>query len=187
MSGGGLVVEGPLAPADAAVVLSTGKEYYPRLAEAAQLYKDGLVHRVVINGNRKTGALRRLESVGFQRCCPWYEDTLRILAVCHVPREKVIAVDIQDAYDTVSEATALGEVLADREINRIIITTSKSHTRRALYIWRHLFPDRFHLQAAPAREDPFDPNGWWRDGRQIRWVLAEYGAWVYGWLKLRRM
>ena len=30
--------------------------------------------------------------------------------------------------------------------------------------------------------NPYDAKGWWRDGRQIRWVLAEYGAWIYyGW------
>jgi uncharacterized SAM-binding protein YcdF (DUF218 family) len=161
-------------------------EYYPRLAEAARLYRDGLVGQVVINGNRKTDALRNLEHTGFRRCCPWDEEVMRILAIYSVPRDKVVSVEIQDAYDTVSEALALGETLTKRGISGIIITTSKSHTRRALYIWRRLFDDRFELQVAPAREDPFDPAGWWRDGRQIRWVLAEYGAWMYGWLKLNR-
>jgi hypothetical protein len=30
-----------------------------------------------------------------------------------------------------------------------------------------------------ARDDPFYVDGWWRSGRQIRQVLAEYGAWLY--------
>ncbi len=32
-----------------------------------------------------------------------------------------------------------------------------------------------------AQTDPYDPDHWWKDGRQIRWVLAEYGGWVYYW------
>ena len=183
--GRALVVDKPLVPADAAVVLSTGMEYYPRLAEAGRLYRDGLVTRVVINGNRKTDALRRLEANGFEYCCPWFEETLRILAIHGVPREQVTAVSAEDVYDTVTEARTVGEHLAGMGIERLIITTSKSHTRRALYIWKRVFPDRFSLQAAAAREDPFDPSGWWRRGRQIRLVMAEYGAWPYGWWKLR--
>jgi len=31
--------------------------------------------------------------------------------------------------------------------------------------------------------DPYDPGSWWRNGRQIRWVMAEYGAWIYYWWK----
>ena len=172
-----LVVDDPLAPVDAAVVLSTGVEYYPRLTEAARLYKNGLVRRVVINGNRKTEALRHLEDAGFTPCCPWYEESLRILAICGVPRDRVVMVDAPEAYDTVSEAAVVGAALADLNITRAIITTSKFHTRRALYTWRRLYDERLLLQAAAAGDDPFDPTGWWHEGRQIRWVLAEYGAW----------
>jgi hypothetical protein len=27
--------------------------------------------------------------------------------------------------------------------------------------------------------DIYNPHGWWREAKQIRWVLAEYGAWIY--------
>jgi hypothetical protein len=30
-----------------------------------------------------------------------------------------------------------------------------------------------------AKTDPYDPGGWWKDGRQIRWLMTEYGAWIY--------
>ena len=73
----------------------------------------------------------------------------------------------------------MGNELLRRAISRLIITTSKFHTRRARYIWQKSFPGRFHIRAVPARDDPYAPDGWWREGRQIRWVLAEYGAWIY--------
>jgi len=53
------------------VVLTTGVEYYPRLIEAARLYKDGFTDKVVINGNRKTDVLRKLEAEGFRPYCQW--------------------------------------------------------------------------------------------------------------------
>lgn len=34
---------------DAAIILNTGVEYYPRLVEAASTYKKGLVKKIVIN------------------------------------------------------------------------------------------------------------------------------------------
>jgi len=102
----------------------------------------------------------------------------------------VIIINAESAYDTVSEAKLVGEVLSEAGITSIILTTSKYHTRRARYIWKKLFPDRFTIRAVAARNDPFSPEAWWKEGRQVRWVLAEYGAWIYyfwktGWSKVR--
>ncbi len=177
--GGFLVVEDKPERCEAVVVLSTGIDYYPRLMEAAALFREGYTERVVINGNRKTEALRALEKMGFVPCCPWYENSLRILALLGVPEEKVVAISAEEAYDTVTEAESAGRQLLQQGISRLIITTSKFHTRRARYIWQQSFPGRFHILAIPARDDPYAPDGWWREGRQIRWVLAEYGAWIY--------
>ena len=190
MVGEFLVQSDEPARSDAVVVLSTGIEYYPRLMEAAMLFQDGFAERVAINGNRKSEALRELERRGFQSCCLWYEDALRVLELLGVQKERVIIINAESAYDTVSEAKLVGEVLSEAGITSIILTTSKYHTRRARYIWKKLFPDRFTIRAVAARNDPFSPEAWWKEGRQVRWVLAEYGAWIYyfwktGWSKVR--
>ena len=126
--------------------------------------------------------LRSLEARGFAPCCHWAEDAIRILGLFGVPRENVITVSAEDAFDTISEAEAVGPTLLEKGMRRILLTTSKSHTRRAGHIWRRLYGDRLSIRVVPARSDPYDPDGWWHDGRQGRWVLAEYGAWVYyGW------
>jgi len=171
------------APADAVVVLCSGVEYYPRLIEAADLFRKGLAPFIVINGNRKTDIVRQLEEKGFKRCCAWYDDALRVLALFGVPEEKVICVSAEDAYDTVSEAGAVGPVLINKGFSRIILTTSKYHTRRAYHIWNKMFGKDLSICPVSAKRDPYDPRGWWREGRQIRWVLAEYGAWFYYWWK----
>ncbi|NIO08269.1 MAG: hypothetical protein GTO40_09790 [Deltaproteobacteria bacterium] len=164
---------------DAVVVLSTGVEYYPRLIEAARLFREGYAAKVVINGNRKTDVLRDLESKGYTPCCPWYENSLRILEQLGVPRNRVLAISAEDAYDTVSESIVVGNAITKAGISKIIITTSKYHTRRAEYIWRRNFPNQFSIQMVAASTDPYSPTGWWKEGRQVRWVLAEYGAWLY--------
>ncbi len=166
---------------DAIVVLNTGVEYYPRLLEAADLFRKGLSQKVVINGNRKTDVLRDLEKRGFKECCPWSEDRVRILEMLGVPRREILPISAEDAYDTVSEAELVGKALIGQGYKKVIITTSKSHTRRADYIWNTMFEDQLSICTVAAKTDPYDPKGWWKQRRQIRWVLSEYGAWVYYW------
>jgi uncharacterized SAM-binding protein YcdF (DUF218 family) len=174
-----VVSEGTPRKADAVVVLNTGLEYYPRLIQAARLYREGYARLVVIDGNRKTDVLRRLESMGYRRAAPWDEDSRRILALLGVPREDVLSISAEDAFDTISEVRAVGPVLAQKGIKRLLLVTSRFHTRRADYVWSHLFPDQFEIATIAASEDPYDPKSWWKDGRQTRWVLAEYGGWLF--------
>jgi uncharacterized SAM-binding protein YcdF (DUF218 family) len=174
-----LVVDEPPVRSDAAVVLNTGLEYYSRLIQAADLYRKGFAQKVVINGNRKSEVLKGLEKQGFRVCCPWYEESVRILELLGVPRKKIVTISVEDAYDTVSEAKAVGKSLLQSGISRIIISTSKSHTRRARFIWKSQFQDRLSIRMAAASSDPYSPEGWWKEGRQVKWVLAEYGAWLY--------
>ena len=174
-----LVFDEKPVSSDAAVVLNTGMAYYPRLVEAASLYKQGFVKKIVINGNRKTDVLRELEKKGFQPCCPWYEERIRILAILGVSKEKAITVSAEDVYDTISEAKAVGKALMEKGIKSIIITTSKSHSRRARHIWKSIWLNQFVIYTVVASDDPYSPSAWWKSGRQIRLVLAEYGAWLY--------
>ncbi|MEW6673297.1 MAG: YdcF family protein [Thermodesulfobacteriota bacterium] len=177
--GGFIVVDDVPVRSDAIVVLNSGVEYYPRLIEAASLYKRGFAQTIVINGNRKSDVLRELEGKGFEACCPWHENSVRILSLFGVPRSHVVNISLEDAYDTISEAKVLGKDLLSRGFKQIIITTSKYHTRRAGFIWKKLFKNQLAVRTIAAKKDPYDPGGWWREGRQIRWVLAEYGAWVF--------
>ncbi|MEN8198927.1 MAG: YdcF family protein [Thermodesulfobacteriota bacterium] len=174
-----LIVDDMLEQSDAAVVLNTGVEIYDRLIEAAGIYNSGLARKIVINGNRKNETVEKLEEQGYEKCCSWDEDRIRILELLGVKRDDILSISAPDVYDTVSEAAAVAEILVEQGMKRVIITTSKTHTARAIHIWRRGYGDLFSLQSAAAKSDPFSPGGWWRDGRQIRWVLQEYGAWLY--------
>jgi len=177
-----VIDEQPVA-ADAVVVLHTGLEYPPRLIQAADIYHRGLAQTVVINGNRKTDSLRQLEARGFKPGCPWYADSLKILSLLGVPKDRVVTISAEDVYDTISEANTVKDELLHRSFKNIIITTSKFHTRRAKHIWKKVVQDKMTIQVVAADRDPYDPDRWWQSGRQIRWVLAEYGAWIFYWWK----
>ncbi len=183
-----LVLDEEPVKSDVVVVLNTGAGWYPRVMEAAALYRKGFAEKVVVNGNRKTQIQRKLEGMGLERCCPWSEHGLRVLALLGVPRDAVITVSAEDAYDTVSEAKAVGQTLIDSGVSSVIVTTSKYHTRRSHHIWQYAFPGQFTVCTVAASNDPYSPQSWWKEGRQIRWVMAEYGAWIYYfWKRLGRI
>jgi len=181
-----IVVDEIPTEADAIVVLYTGVDYYPRLIEAARLYREDFAKTIIINGNRKTDVLRRIEKKGFRPSCHWARDHIQILELYGVPEAEIVAVSAEDAFDTISEARAVGKAIIDKNIRSIILTTSKFHTRRAKHIWQTAFQGQIAVTIVAAKSDPYQPSGWWKEGRQIRWVMAEYGAWVYYlWHRLR--
>jgi len=174
-----LVTDMPPQKADAIVVLNTGVDYYPRLIEAAQLVKEGYASRVVINGNRKTSILRELEAAGFTPATPWDADRRQILNLLGVNDEQILSVSVEDAYDTISEAQGIAPSLRQQGFKQLLVVTSRFHTRRAGYIWSQLFGNGYVITPVAARKDPFNPKGWWQEGRQIKQLLAEYGGWLF--------
>ena len=174
-----LIVEDIPPEAEAAVILNTGVDIYPRLIEAADLYMEKRAGKVVINGNRKTDTLRDLENHGYEAPCQWYAEEIGVLTFLGVSKDNIVAVSAENAFDTISEAEIVGETLINNGITSIIIATSKFHSRRARHIWSRMYKGRLQVYVAPSRNDPFSPESWWKSGRQIRWVLSEYGAWLY--------
>jgi uncharacterized SAM-binding protein YcdF (DUF218 family) len=171
--------------AEAAVVLNADVDIYPRLLEAADLYNQGEAAKVVINGNRKTDVLRNLESSGYEPPCKWYAEEILVLTHLGVAKDHIMAISAEDAYDTISEAKIVGKILLNNGISDVILTTSKFNSRRARYIWSTMYREKLSISVAPAQNDTFDPAAWWKNGRQIRWVLSEYGAWIYYyWMKI---
>jgi uncharacterized SAM-binding protein YcdF (DUF218 family) len=179
MMGRLLILESEFEKCDAAVVLNSGVDIYPRLVQAASLYRKGKTARVAVNGNRKNETYRELERMGYRRPSPWYEEHLSILEFLGVPEKDVIVIDGQDAFDTVTEARVVGKELLARGLSSIAITTCKFHSRRAYDIYRSFYGNKLAVYSAPAEEDSFEPDSWWKDPRQIRWVMQEYGGWFF--------
>jgi uncharacterized SAM-binding protein YcdF (DUF218 family) len=174
-----LIREDTPVQSEVVVVLNSGMEIYPRLIEAARLYRDGYADKVIINGGRKHESIKTLERKGFQPEFRWYDEHLEILQYLGVPRSDIITITAEDVYDTNTEAATVGQKLLDMGLSKIIITTSKFHTRRAGYIWEKMYADRLEIIMVQASQDDFSPSGWWKQGRHVRNVMFEYGAWVF--------
>ena len=168
-----------LTISDASVILYSGVEVFPRIVESAKLYEQKKVSKVVLNGNRKLDLLKKLEKQGFKRPGSWEREYVALLIFLGVDPDDIIVLEFPDVYDTVSEARAVGDHLVKSGIKKVIITTSKYHTARAGHIWERMHGNNLVISVAPATEDPFDPSAWWKSGRQTKWLMAEYGAWIF--------
>ena len=174
-----LVLEEAPSQAQAVVVLYNNVEIYPRMVRAAQLYHDGYVEKVVINGNRKVDALKSAENQGYKPPSSWNENFEAFLGFNGVPSDDIVFIEAENAFDTRGEAKLVGERLRELGLTDIIVTTNRFHSRRAAYIWRKVYGDDFKVRMVPMKNDSFTPGSWWRDSRQLKWVFYEIGSWFF--------
>lgn len=174
-----LVLEEVPGQAQAVVVLYNNVEIYPRMVRAAQLYRDGYVEKVVVNGNRKVDALKSAESQGYRPANHWSENYEAFLKFNGVPDDNIVCIEAENAFDTRGEAKLVGKRLKELGLTDIIVTTNRFHSRRAAYIWRNVYGDDFKVRMIPMTNDSFTPGSWWRDSRQLKWVFYEIGSWFF--------
>ena len=129
-----LFVEDPLEAASAIVVLSGAIPYRP--LEAAQLYKDGWAPRIVLTRPLRTKRHYALKALGLAYP-EAHEVSRQVLLKLGVP-DGAIGVIEGEIHSTISEAHQVLKELAPPEGTKLIVVTSKQHTRRARLIWNHV-------------------------------------------------
>jgi uncharacterized SAM-binding protein YcdF (DUF218 family) len=159
------IVEDNLEHADAIVVLSDDNFYADRATRAAQVYREGLAPIVVASGRR----LRPYAGVA--------ELMEHDLVERGVPKDKIIRV-VHDAENTKDEAEALAKVAAQRKWKSVILVTSNYHTRRARYIFEHVFPAGTTVRVTGARDGSFEPERWWEKRTSKKEFAGEVGGMV---------
>jgi uncharacterized SAM-binding protein YcdF (DUF218 family) len=157
----------PAVAADAAVILGGGG--LERTRKAAQLHREGLVGRVAVT-SPESRAPELLE--------PQYTRWVRVLVAEGVPED---AIDILvPSYSTFDDARHVRDYMADRGFARVLVVTDPYHTRRAGWIIRRMLgPEAGAVSVVASEPDWFDPSRWWRDERQLLWVLNEYVKFAY--------
>jgi len=161
--GEGWVVEDTLERSDAIVVLSDDNFYADRATRASQIYRQGLAPIVVASGRR----LRPYAGIA--------ELIEHDLVERGVPKEKILRA-VHDADNTREEATALAPVVAQKKWRSVILVTSNFHTRRARYIFRHVFPEDVKIRVTGARDGDFDPERWWEKRISVKELTQEMAA-----------
>ena len=164
----------PLQKADAVFVL--GGARVERWLEAYDLYREGYAQLIVLSPERAEPAESMIRSRGVA-----FPSTPELqhaaLVQLGVPASAILMpggwVD-----NTAQEANLLRTAAQARGWKRLIVVTSKYHTRRAGFaVRRALSGTGCETIIRGSRYDPWDPDRWWRARSDIR-----FGA--FEWIKL---
>jgi uncharacterized SAM-binding protein YcdF (DUF218 family) len=160
-AGRALITDDPLHPADAILVLGGETRKGDRVMHAAGLYERGLAPLLMLSGTPL--GFRTHEAEVMQR----HAESLG------VPADRILTV-MHDADSTREEAGVVVPILKARGLKEVILVTSNYHTARAKRIFEKVAgPGGPRFLASPARDDTFDPNGWWLRRRDAKTFTFE--------------
>jgi uncharacterized SAM-binding protein YcdF (DUF218 family) len=151
-----LVVEDQLEPATAIVVLSGRMPM--RAREAAKLYREGWSARVWVT--KPAGPVKELEPLGISYVGEEFYN-VRVLMALGVPSNAIFVL-APSIVNTADEVDAVASELQREGGNKVILVTTKPHTRRVRTIWRRRFGNSPRAIVRYATDDRFDPAHWWR-------------------------
>ncbi len=159
------IIEDTLDKADALIVLGDDNFYADRVTRGAQLFREGKAPVVVASGRRlrpSAGIAELMEHDLVER---------------GVPRDKIVRFS-HDGDSTLEEAQALVRIVKERKWHSVIVVTSNFHTRRARYIFLHVFPQTMEVRVASARDGDFDPEHWWEKRKSVKELTKEFAGMV---------
>ena len=176
--GSWLVSEDPLQKADALIVL--GGTMYERLLEAVDLHKEGWAPRIylfreVIDWGEVELIAR---GIPYPRPIDMQVELLGRLGV-----EKGALYVLDQAGSTAEEATHVHNLAAREKFSRLIIISSKQHTRRARLVMNRRLDDLgVQVIVRASRYDKSPVDRWWSDRSTLRFTLFEtqrlLGYWI---------
>lgn len=168
-AGAFLVVEDPLEKADGIVIL--GGTIYERQMEGVELFKEGYAPRVFL--------MREIQDWGEIELIKRGMTYLHMVDVqvdamvrLGVPREAITILDQADS--TAQEADYVHKLVTEQHLSRVIVVTSKQHTRRArLVMNRRVRGTGAGIIVRASRYDREDAEHWWRNRGTLRFTLFE--------------
>ena len=176
-----LVAEDPLEKSDAIYVLSG--TLYERLLEAVDLYRDGWAPRVLLSRPGADWGEVALAERGIE--VPHEIDLqVDLLGQLGVPASAIEVLN-NEQNSTADESDALLALAPTRHWSRVIVVTSKQHTRRAgLAIRRRLAGSGVTILMRASRYDRSDVDRWWQQRSTLRFTLFETQRLVAYWVGL---
>jgi len=177
MAGTWLVVADPLQPAEAVVVL--GGQLPFRAMEAAAVYKQKWTREVWVTQGGLLAEDVALAKMGIEPT-PEHEYSRQVLDRLGVPRD-VIRVLPGHNVNTADEVRTVARELKSTGGDRVILITSKYHTRRVKVIWHALVGSRPEAIVRYTPDDPFEPARWWRNTADVNSVWREWFGLLNAW------
>ena len=177
-AGAWLVVADPLVKSDAIIVL--GGTMYERQLEAIDLLNEGWAPRIYLFREiADWGELELLKrNIPYTRAVDVQIDAMVRLGV---PRESILVLD--QVNSTAEESTHVLQLVTREKYSRVIIVTSKQHTRRARLVMRRRLDDAgVQVIVRPTRYDLSPVDRWWTNRSTLRFTLFEtqrlLGYWI---------
>jgi uncharacterized SAM-binding protein YcdF (DUF218 family) len=176
-----LYEEDSLQKADTIYVLAGAR--VARVAEAAELYREGWAPRILLSRQLSEAAEHRLRAAGIQiqTETELQRDVLRQMGVPPDAIEEVAA----EHNATADEVEDLARIATQRQWQRIIVVTSKFHTARSALAMRRRFqPLGKEIIMRASRYDDANVDRWWSNRSDLRFVLWESQKLLVYWLGL---
>jgi len=148
-----------------------------RAMEAAKLYAAGYAPRVWLTRPAEPGAA--LEAIGI----PYVgEDVYNSRVLIHegVPADAIRVLQ-PSILNTADELAAVSAAIVEERDSRVIIVTSKVHTRRVRILWHRIAAGRGQALIRAASDDPFEPGRWWHTTGDALDVVREFLGILNAW------
>jgi uncharacterized SAM-binding protein YcdF (DUF218 family) len=162
-----LIAEDSLEKAQAIVVLSGRMPL--RAMEAARLYRAGYAQEIWLTRPAEPGA--SLQAIHIAYIGEEFYNT-RVLMREGVP-ETAIRILEQPINNTADEIRVVATELKVCGGFKVILVTTKVHTRRVRALWSRLVDSRIHGIVRASPDDPFQPSHWWRTSTDALDVVRE--------------
>jgi hypothetical protein len=172
-----LIVDDPLQPARAIVVL--GGQMPFRSMEAAAIYRQGWAREMWLTQGGVSEEDVALKKLRIDRT-PEYEYSRRVLERLSVP-PAAIRVLPGNNQNTADEVRTIARELKASGGTRVIIISSKYHTRRVRVLWHVLAGRGAEAIVRYTPDDPFDASHWWRSTTDANAVTHEWFGLLNAW------
>jgi uncharacterized SAM-binding protein YcdF (DUF218 family) len=167
-AGAWLIVQDPLAPAHAIVVLSGSIP--SRATEAARIYRQSFAAQVWVSPGLSPAP--ELQALGIAYVGESFYNQ-KVLMALGVPLNAIHVLETP-AANTEEEVREIARECLRDDAHRVIIVTSKAHTRRVRFIWHRLVGKDPEGVVRYATDDPFDAAHWWRTTAGALSVVREF-------------
>jgi uncharacterized SAM-binding protein YcdF (DUF218 family) len=171
------VTADPSESADAIVVFGGGVPF--RAMEAAKIYHQGLAPKVWLTEGTLHDDDLELARLGIHRT-PEYFYSEEVLKRLGVPSSAIELLP-NPVRNTAEEVRCIAQAAAARDTRRLILVTSKFHTRRVKILWHALTPGKIRA-IVRYDSDPFDSGNWWRKTGDAMAVSREFFGIANAWL-----
>lgn len=172
-----LIVRSEPLSADAMIMLSGSALQPERVGRAAALYRQGRAPYIIVTDDGTRGPWSSLH----QSRPMMVERAQEALVLAGVAQDRIVQLP-GVVHSTFDEAIALKRYLGRHRLQTVLIVTSAYHSRRALWVFRHVLEDSGTSigidPVLPGEQSPL-PERWWLTRRGWRDVGGEYPKFAY--------